>query len=324
MENSRQLKKNSKMKKFVIKRIISLFLVLLGITLLCFFLLNLSPIDATDAYIHKHMMPPTEETVQKIQRELGLNKPLLERYFLWLKNVFTLNLGDSFVTGKPIAKEIPICFIRTFKVVSGAVIIMLFSSIILGILSFLKKDKICDQIIRALTLMGMSIPSYWMGFMLIYLFSIKLNLLPFIFNDTPKAYILPSISLSIPFIATYTRMIRTNILEKFGEDFVIYAKSRGIPLYKIITKHILKNSSVSLVLLLGQNIGNILAGTAVIETVFSIKGLGRYGLDAILSRDNPAINAYVLIIALSFATINLLSDIIAMKLDKRVGENSLL
>lgn len=320
MENTKQIK----VRRFIFKRVVSLLLVLLSITMLCFFLLNLSPVDATDAYIHKHMMPPNEETVQKIQTQLGLNKPIHERYLMWLKNAAALNFGDSFVTGKPVAKEIIVCFGRTLKLVVGAVLIMLSSSIVLGILSALRKDKIVDQIIRGISLMGMSVPSYWMGLMLIYLFSIKLKLLPFVFDDSFGAYVLPSISLGIPFIATYTRMVRTNILEKLDEDFVAYARARGIPGYKIMTKHILKNSSVSLISLLGQNIGNILAGTAIIETVFSIKGFGRYGIDAIFARDNPAINAYVVIIAFCFAVVNLLSDIITIKLDKRVGENSLL
>lgn len=320
MDNTKQLK----ITKFLIKRIVLLILVLLAITMLCFTLLNLSPIDATDAYIHKHMMPPTEETVQKIQMKLGLDKSLGVRYLLWLKNALTLNFGESFVSGKPVIVEITICCPRTFKLVLGAVLIMLFLSVLLGILSALKKDKIVDQVVRVITLMGMSIPSYWIGFMLIYLFSIKLEILPFIFNDSFSSYILPSFTLAIPFIATYTRMVRTNILERVEEDFVVYARARGISTSKIMLKHILKSSSVSLISLLGQNIGNILAGTAVIETVFSIKGLGRYGIDAIFTRDNPAINAYVVIIAFCFVFVNLISDVVAMKLDKRVGENSLL
>ncbi|QZY53866.1 ABC transporter permease [Crassaminicella profunda] len=320
MENPKQLK----MKIFLIKRIVSLLLVLIGITMLCFFLLSLSPIDAADAYIHKHMMWPTEETVKKIQEELGLNQPLYKRYIDWLKNAVTLNFGNSFVTGKPIVEEITICFKRTLNIVFGTVFIMLLVSIPLGILSATYKNKRIDSIIRVISLMGMSMPSYWVGFMLIYLFSIKLNVLPFIFKDHFNCYVLPSITLSIPFFATYTRMVRTNILNQLEEDFVIYSRARGIPFYKIMMKHILKSSSVSLIALLGQNIGNILVGTAIIETVFSIKGLGRYGIDAIFSRDHPAINAYVIIIAFSFSLVNIVADLIAMKIDKRVGENSLL
>ncbi|MCT4620292.1 MAG: ABC transporter permease [Marinisporobacter sp.] len=320
MENSKGLK----IKTFLLKRMISLIVVLIGITILCFFLLNLSPIDAADAYIHKHMMSPTDETVKKIQEELGLNQPLYKRYIDWLKDAVTLNFGDSFVTGKPIIEEITICFKRTLNIVIGTVIIMLLVSIPLGIVSAIYKNKKIDSIIRAISLMGMSMPSYWVGFMLIYLFSIQLNVLPFIFKDDLKFYILPSITLSIPFLSTYTRMVRTNILDQLGEDFVIYARARGIPFYKIMLKHILKSSSVSLIALLGQNIGNILVGTAIIETVFSIKGLGRYGLDAIFSRDHPAINAYVIIIAFCFSLVNIITDLIAMKIDKRVGENSLL
>lgn len=320
MENKKQLR----IKKFLFKRIISLILVLIGITMLCFFLLNLSPVDAVDAYIHKHMMTPTEETAQKIREELGLNRPLYERYIAWLKNMITLNFGDSFVTGKPVLGEITVCFGRTLNIVFGTVAIMLFVSVPLGIISALRKNKIIDHIIRAISLMGMSMPSYWVGFMLIYFFSIKLKVLPFIFEDDFKSYILPCIALSIPFVATYTRMVRTNIIDKLEEDFVVYSRARGIPFYKIMMKHILKSSSVSLISLLGQNIGNILVGTAIIETVFSIKGLGRYGLDAIFARDNPAINGYVFIIAFCFSVVNILADIVVIKIDKRVGENSLL
>lgn len=320
MENKKQLR----IKKFLIKRIISLILVLIGITMLCFFLLNLSPIDAVDAYIHKHMMTPTEETARKIKEELGLNQPLYVRYISWLKNIMTFNFGDSFVTGKPVLGEITTCFARTLNIVFGTTSIMLVVSISLGILSAVYKNKMIDHIIRVISLMGMSIPSYWVGFILIYIFSIKLNLLPFIFENNLKSYILPSVALSIPFVATYTRMVRMNILDKLEEDFVVYSRARGIPFYKIMIKHILKSSSVSLISLLGQNSGNILVGTAIIETVFSIKGLGRYGLDAIFARDNPAINAYVIIIAFCFSLVNILADIALIKIDKRVGENSLL
>lgn len=292
--------------------------------MLCFFLLNLSPVDAVDAYIHKHMMTPSEETAQRIKEELGFNRPLYMRYVTWLKNMLTLNFGDSFVTGKPVLEEITICFGRTLKIVFGTVIIMLFVSVPLGIVSSVRKNKIIDHIIRAISLMGMSMPSYWVGFMLIYIFSIRLKILPFIFENNFKSYILPCIALSLPFVATFIRMVRASIIDKLEEDFVVYSRARGVPFYKIMLKHILKSSSVSLISLLGQNIGNILVGTAIIETVFSIKGLGRYGLDAIFARDNPAINAYVVIIAFCFSIVNILTDIIVIKMDKRVGENTLL
>lgn len=320
MENKKQLK----FRRFLFKKIISLILVLIGITMLCFFLLNLSPVDAVDAYIHKHMMPPTPETIAKIQEELGMNKPMHLRYILWLKDMICLDFGNSFVTGNPVFGEIVVCFSRTLKIVFGSLFVMILISIPLGICSALYKNKFWDHIIRIISLMGMSMPSYWIGFVFIYVFSVKLKWLPFIFDDTLKSYVLPCLALAVPFIATYIRLVRANIVERLEDDFVVYAKARGIPFHKIMMKHILKSSSVSLVSILGQNIGNMLVGTAIIETVFSIKGLGRYGLDAIFIRDNPAINAYVVIIAFCFSVVNIITDIVVMKIDKRVGENSLL
>lgn len=320
MENQRSLKTI----KFVGYRLITSLILLLAITLLTFFLLSMSKVDATDAYIHRNVMKPDAETVKIIEHRLGLDQAIHLRYFKWIKNILKLDFGKSFVTGEDVLTEILVCFSRTVKMVGMSVLLMIGISLPLGILAASKRDSYIDNLISGFSMAGLSMPSYWFGFILIYIFSIKLEIFPFVFKDNFSSYVLPAIALSIPFTGIMIKMIRSNFLERLGDDFVSYAVARGIPKRKILFNHILKNSGVSLLALLGQNISNIFVGTAIIETVFSIKGLGRYGLDAIFARDNPAINGYVLFIAMSFALINIITDILIIRTDRRVGENNLL
>lgn len=320
VENKRSLK----IFKLIGYRLITTLVLLFGITLFTFFLLSMSKVDATDAYIHRNIMKPDPETVKIIQHKLGLDAAVHIRYLNWLKDIIHLDFGNSFVTGEDVLSELLTCFSRTIKIVFISVFIMLTVSIPLGVIAASKRDTHIDNIISLLSMVALSMPSYWFGFVLIYLFSIKITLFPFVFQDNLSSYILPAIALSIPFTGIMTKMIRSNFLERLNDDFVTYAVARGIPKRKILFSHILKNSAVSLLALLGQNISNIFVGTAIIETVFSIKGLGRYGLDAIFSRDNPAINGYVLFIALSFAVINIITDILIFSTDRRVGAKKLL
>lgn len=306
------------MKRFIINRLLMLIPVLLGMSLITFILLHLVPCDPAEVYLRLSQVPPTEEAVALVRAELGLDKPLPRQYIDWFGNVLQLDFGKSYVTRGPVWDEITRCFPATIQLTITSLLLVVLISLPTGILAALYKDSIFDQFSRVLAFTGASVPSFWLGFMLMYFFALKLDLLPALGRGGISNLVLPSITLALGHAATYTRLLRTSMLENFGRQHVLYARARGLGERLVVTRHVLKNAMLPVVTAFGMSLGHMLAGAVIVENVFAWPGLGRLCVSSIFNRDYPVIQCYVLIMAVIFVVCNLLVDIAISMLDPRI------
>ena len=298
------------MGRYIIKRLAISIPLLWIISFLTFILINLSPLDPAEVVLQAQGVPKiTDELIAHTKEELGMDQPFIIRYFDWLLACLNLDFGDSYVTGKPVWSLIGPAFINTLKLtlVSSVAIIVL--SILLGVTCALKEGKTIDKSIRGFSFFLTAMPSYWLASLLIWFVSVKLDLLPTSGMDSYKSYILPVIIITISYAGIYFRNVRTSMLNNLNEDYVLYGRACGLP-EKKIAMHILRNSLQVAISIFGMAVPIILGSTVVIENVFAWPGLGSLSVKAILSRDFPIIQAYVLILAAAFVLFNMISDII--------------
>lgn len=305
------------MKDYLVKRLLSIVPILIGISFLSFIIINLSPSDPAEVALRVNEITPTEEAIEGMREELGLDKPFLERYVIWLKDCINGDFGNSYVNKKPVGEEVARVLPATLKLASVSLIITIIVSVCCGVFCAVFEDSVGDRIIRGIIFIGTSMPSFWIGLLLIWIFSVKLDLLPTSGMETPSSIILPSITLSLVYISTYTRLIRNNMIKNKSENYVLYARVRGLKESTII-RHIFKNSLQSYIVALGMSIPKLIAGTVVVENIFAWPGIGRLCINAIFNRDYPIIQAYILIMAVLFIICNLLVDIITVLLDPRL------
>lgn len=309
------------MRSFISKRLLSMIPILIGISFLSFIIINLSPSDPAEVALRVNEIVPTETAIQEMREELNLDKPFFERYTAWLINSLNGDFGNSYVNKKPVGDEIAQALPATLKLAGISLIITLTISIGAGVLCAIYEGSIGDKITRAFIFLGTAMPSFWIGLLLIWLFSVKLNLLPTSGMETASSVILPAITLSLSYISTYVRLIRNNMIKNKKENYVLYARVRGLK-ESTIVKHVFKNSLQSSITALGMSIPKLIAGTAVVENIFAWPGVGRLCVSAIYNRDFPVIQAYILIMAVLFVVCNLLVDIISVSIDPRLREEA--
>ena len=308
-------------KKQIVRRFIQIIVVLFGISFLTFGLTYLSPGDPAEIMLTECGNIPTPELLEKTRAELGLYKPFLVQYGSWLKGVLTGDMGTSYSMKVPVVEKITSCFWPTLKLALASLIIMIIVSIPLGILSAIHQNKWVDNLVRAITFMGVSIPNFWIGLILLSIFGVTLRWISVSGGSTDfKSLILPAVTLAIAMSAKYTRQVRAAVLEELNQDYVIGARMRGIKESTILWKHVLPNAMLPLVTLLGLSLGSLLGGTAVVEIIYNWPGMGNMAVKAISCRDYPLVQAYVLWIALLYMGINLLVDLSYYHLDPRLKE----
>lgn len=305
------------MRDFIAKRLISMIPILTGISFLSFVIINLSPSDPAEVALRVNEITVTEEAAQQMREELGLDKPFFERYTTWLKDCLKGDFGNSYVNKKPVAKEIVEALPATLKLSGVSLAITIIISVIAGVLCAVYEGSIGDKITRGIIFLGTAMPSFWVGLLLMWLFSVKLNLFPTSGMETANSVVLPAITLSLAYISTYVRLIRNNMVKNKKENYVLYARVRGLKESTII-KHVFKNSLQSSITALGMSIPKLIAGTVVIENIFAWPGIGRLCVNAIYNRDYPIIQAYILIMAILFVVCNLLVDVISVMIDPRM------
>lgn len=305
------------MRDFIVKRLISMIPILIGISFLSFVIINLSPSDPAEVALRVNEITVTEEAAQQMREELGLDKPFFERYTTWLKDCLKGDFGNSYVNKKPVAKEIVEALPATLKLSGVSLAITIIISVIAGVFCAVYEGSIGDKITRGIIFLGTAMPSFWVGLLLMWLFSVKLNLFPTSGMETANSVVLPAITLSLAYISTYVRLIRNNMVKNKKENYVLYARVRGLKEITII-KHVFKNSLQSSITALGMSIPKLIAGTVVIENIFAWPGIGRLCVNAIYNRDYPIIQAYILIMAILFVVCNLLVDVISVMIDPRM------
>lgn len=305
------------MKNYIIKRVISIVPLLIGISFLSFIIINLSPSDPAEVALRVNEITPTEAAIEGMREELGLDKPFLERYVTWLSECVKGDFGNSYINKKPVSDEILRALPATLLLATVSLIIIISVSVSIGITCAVFEDSILDRILRGIIFVGTSMPSFWIGLLFMWFFAVKLNLLPTSGMETANSIILPSITLSLAYISTYTRLIRNNMVKNKTENYVLYARVRGLKESTII-KHIFKNSLQTSISALGMSIPKLIAGTVIVENIFAWPGIGRLCVSAIFNRDYPTIQAYILIMAILFVVCNLLVDIVTVALDPRM------
>ena len=300
-----------------------MILLLLGMSFIVFASLYIAPGDPAQMVAG---VAATEQDIEAVRVSLGLDKPFLVQYGIYLKNLLTLDLGMSYTTRQPIIQEIAIRLPFTINLAVAAILIAIVIGIPLGILTALKRDTIVDNVLTTSSLFAISMPNFWLGTMLILLFSVKLGWLPsggmthFFWTATGlKQVILPAFALSTSTIASFMRIGRSAMLDVLQSDYIRTAKSKGLSSKVVIFVHALRNALIPLPTQLGTSFGGLLGGAIVTEQVFVVNGLGTYLINAINSRNYPVVQSTVLVIAAMFIIINLIVDIVYCLVDPRIS-----
>lgn len=305
------------MKQYIIKRVIGIIPILIGISFLSFILINLSESDPAEVALRVNEIVPTEEAVEGMRVELGLDKPFVQRYVSWVGNSLKGDFGYSYVNNKPVLDEMKQAIPATLLLSFVALAIIVVVSISAAVICTIYEGSIIDRAVRGIIFILEAMPSFWIGLLLMWFFSVKLNLFPTSGMEGPISVVLPAATLAFAYISTYLRLIRNNMVQNKRENYVLYAQARGLK-ERTILKHIFKNSIQSSITALGMSIPKLIAGTVIVENIFAWPGVGRLCVTAIFNHDYPIIQAYVLLMAVLFVICNLLVDIITTSLDPRM------
>ncbi|KNZ43419.1 nickel ABC transporter permease [Acetobacterium bakii] len=307
------------MRKYIGKRLLQLIPIILGITLLSFALMQSAVGDAVDALYDNAGGGVSEEVKAEKRAELGLDQPFIVQYTTWLGGVATGDMGTSYISGKPVFETFISKLPATIYLTLTSILLTIMISIPFGILAAVKQNGIWDYIIRVMSFMGNSLPGFFVSLLLIYVFALNLKLFPVMGNSEGwKSIVLPTLTLAIAMAAKYTRQVRATILEELNKDYVMGAKARGVKESSILYASVLKSSMLAIVTLLALSIGSLLGGTAIVESIFMWDGVGKLAVDAIMMRDYPMIQAYVIWMALIYVMVNLITDILYHYLDPRI------
>lgn len=296
------------MSKYIKERFFSLIPILLGISFFTFMLMQIPSEDVVDM-MYKNSGAVSDMVKDATREELGLNEPALKRYFIWLATALKGDLGTSFVLGTSVTELFFTKLPKTLFLTLTALLITCFFSLPLGTMAAFNQNKKVDYLIRLICFLGNSMPSFLVAFLLLYLFALKLQLVTILNANNWQSFILPTLALAIPMTAKYTRHVRNNLLEELRSNYVYGALARGVSRNTIFFKLILHSLSLTLVTLITLSFGSLLGGTAIIEIIFMIDGIGKMVFDAIIMHDYPVIQAYVLWTASIFTLVNLSADI---------------
>ncbi len=307
------------MARYVAYRFLQLVPVMLAISILTFALLYLAPGDPAQIILRNQGALLTQGTIQKMRAELGLDQPIYMQYLRWLWNVFNLNLGISFRTGQPVAEVLLGQRLgATLELATVALALALLISVPLGILAAIRQNTLVDHVGRLAALMGASMPSFWLGLLLIYFFAVKLPWFPVMGRGTLTNLVLPALTLALGIAPIYMRLIRASLCDVLREDYVRTARAKGAPERIVILRHALRNALIPVVTVFGIGLAHLLGGSVVVETVFAWPGIGQLAVEAILNRDAPIIQAFVLLMSLAFMLVNLAVDLSYVFLDPRI------
>ncbi|NJJ40583.1 nickel ABC transporter permease [Paenibacillus apii] len=303
------------MLSYVVKRVLQMIPTLLGVSLLCFIIIHSVPGDPAHLIAG---VDATDEQVQSVREQLGLDRPLMEQYFSYVSNLAKGDLGESMQSERPVLEEIMTRFPNTILLTVFSVVIMVIVGLFAGILSATKPNSIRDNVTMMFSLFGISMPVFWFGTMLILLFSYYWPLLPSGGSSGFQHFILPSVVLGLSSSGVLARLTRSSILEVIHQDFIRTARAKGVKERLVVYKHTLKNALIPIITIIGLEFGTLLGGAVLTETVFSMNGLGRFIIQSIQFRDYPAVQGCILFVATMFVVVNLVVDLCYSAVDPRI------
>ncbi|MEK4560866.1 nickel ABC transporter permease [Staphylococcus sp. FSL K6-3157] len=303
--------------KNILSRIGQMIIVLFVLSTITFILMKLTPGDPVDKILHLDVANVSSEQIEATKQKLGLDQPVVIQYIQWLGQIVQLNFGTSYQTGEPVINELIYYTPPTAFIAVLTIIIVFIVAVPLGIIAAKYYHTWIDTLIRIVTSFTVSIPSFFLGTLLIYVFAQKLNLLPSSGLDSLAGYVLPVIALSIGMSAYYVRLMRSNLVELYQSKEIEAARLRGMSERYILWKDLFKPAILPVVTVLGMSIGSLIGGTVVIENLFGIPGIGHFLVDSIRARDYPVVQGAVLMIGFLVVLANTISDLLLLWLDPK-------
>jgi ABC-type dipeptide/oligopeptide/nickel transport system permease component len=303
------------MAAYILRRIFYAVFVLWGALTIIFMVVRILPGDPASLMLGAGA---TEEEVDALQAELGLDASLPEQYVTFMTDAVRLDFGESLWLNRSVLTSVSERIAATARLAAAAMVIALIVSFPLGILAALRQRTFVDYLVSVVSLVGQSVPSFWLGIMLILLFARQLQWLPSAGSQTWQHLILPAVTLALPLVGVLTRLVRSGLLEVMHEDYIRTARAKGLASPQVLTRHAMRNMLIPVITVIGIQLGNLLGGAVIVETVFGWPGIGRLLVDAIFQRDYPLVQAAILFITATFILINLLVDISYVYLDPRI------
>ncbi len=302
------------MFRYIVKRLAQSVVAIIGITLVVFIVLHLSgdPVEL--------MVPPSASRadMDRLREEMGFNDPLLVQYSRFLMGIAKGDFGMSYNYNEPALDVVMERIPATVKLTAVALVISLLLGIPAGIISAIKRNSRLDAVIRSLALLGQCLPAFWLGIMMIMLFSVKLKLLPTSGNDSWKSIIMPAFTMGVYTAATITRLLRSNMIEVMNKEYIDTAKAKGLGRGSVVMKHAFKNAFSSIMTVLGLQVASLLGGSAIVETVFAWPGIGRLAIQSITNSDFYVVETIVFMMAIAFVLINFIVDILYGVINPRI------
>ena len=313
------------MRRYLLQRLVAVAFVLVGVSFLVFLVLHLSPGDPAQI-----LMGPlaTAQDLASLRQQMGLDRPLPVQYGRWVWQVVHGDFGRSIILRRPVLPEVWHRFKATVTLSAGAIVLAFPIGTLIGILAAARRGTLMDRLVTVVAMIGISMPAFWVGLLFIIAFSLRLQWLPGTGMYSPAGdggmtdllvhLILPAVTLALVPLSVIARLTRSNMLEVLGQDYVRTARAKGLSEGVVVVKHAFRNILVAMVTILGLQVGFLLAGTVYVETVFSWPGIGFMMVNAILTRDFPLVQGGVLLIATTYVTINLVTDLLYAYVDPRV------
>lgn len=301
--------RSKRMRRSIIRRVLQFIPVLLGITFLAFLLIYLSPSDPVSVRMSAGGISVSPEIMESMRRSMGLDRPLLVQYGDWLWNILHGNMGKSYITDADVLDQILKALPYTLKMAGASLLLTLYISIPVGILTAAMQNSKFDYVVRVMAFVGNALPNFIIALCLMFIFSYRLGWIPVLATTKPIGLILPALTLALVMSSRYIRQIRAAMLDELGKGYVVGLRSRGLSETTILYKNVLKNIMVTVITLTGISLGSLLGGTVIVETVFTWPGLGSLIMEGISQRDYPVVQAVIVWMASAFMVVNLLTDI---------------
>ena len=307
------------MNHYVLKRIIQLIPILFAITFLSYGMMRIAGSDVVTQKMENTGTVVSDEVLNAAREQLGLDKPFLTQYAVWLGKLLRGDMGNSYVSGKPVFATFISKLPATLLLTAISIVMTIIISVPLGVLAAVKQNRMTDYVIRFFSFIGNSLPNFFVSLILMYVLAIRLRWFPVIAKDVSlKSVAMPAITLAIAMSAKYLRQVRATVLDELSKDYVAGARARGIRFSVTLWRSVMKASLVTIITLLMLSVGNLLGGTAIVESIFMWDGVGKMAVDAISMRDYPIIQAYVMWMAIIYVAVNLLTDLSYRFLDPRI------
>lgn len=308
------------MEKFIVRRFVTMLFVLVGVSILTYGMMFLAPGDPAKLILQAQSgQEPTVEQVQEFRKEHGMNDPLPVRYGRWAWGVVHGDLGESYFGDSTVSALIEERALQTVELAVGSMIIALFIAVPAGIISAVHKGQLPDYLSQVAALLGLSMPNFWLGYLLIMIFSLHLQLLPVAGVGGFDHLILPAVTMGTGLAAINTRLLRSSMLEVLNEEYIATARSKGLPERIVVYKHAVRNALIPILTIVGLQFGYLLNGAVIVEIVFNRHGVGELLIRALRNRNYPVVQGLVLVIAIIFVVVNFLVDVTYRYIDPRIS-----